>query len=580
MKNIGGRHNLLLLLSTFFFGGFEVLNAVPYDYTASAECLANPHKPQYGGGVIVNPELNEGLKGWSSFGNAKIQHRESKGNKFIVALGRNQQHASVSQKVSLQSGKLYTFSAWIQASKGGVPVTAMFKTGSGTYMRAGSIVAESNCWSMLKGGFPASASGPAELYFESKDTSVEIWVDSISLQPFTEEEWKSHQDQSIAKIRKSNVKIQAVDKQGKPLANAKISIQQKSPTFPFGCSLTKYILKNTAYQNWFLSRFTVATFGDEMKWYSTENTQGHEDYSVADAMLQFTKQHNIAVRGHNVFWDDPFYQLGWVKSLSPQQLASATQKRLNSVMNKYKGQLIGWDVVNENLHFNFFESKMGANASALFYNWAIRADAATTLFLNEYNTIEESADEATTPTKYLRKLKEMRTFPGNERGRFAIGLESHFTTPNIPYIRSSIDTLAAAGVPIWITELDVANGPKQTLYLEQILRETYAHPHIQGIVLWAGPTEKGCYRMCLTDNINFKNLPNGDVVDKLIHEWGLKGLVSGTTDAKGFFEAPLSHGDYEVSITHPTSKSSSLVQRLNVKPTASSQKPLFLKFSS
>lgn len=56
--------------------------------------------------------------------------------------------------------------AWIQASKGGVPVTAMFKTGSGTYIRAGSIVAESNCWSMLKGGFPANASGPAELYFE------------------------------------------------------------------------------------------------------------------------------------------------------------------------------------------------------------------------------------------------------------------------------------------------------------------------------------------------------------------------------------------------------------------------------
>lgn len=35
---------------------------------------------------------------------------------------------------------------------------------------------------------------------QSNDTSVEIWVDSISLQPFTEEEWKSHQDQSIAKV--------------------------------------------------------------------------------------------------------------------------------------------------------------------------------------------------------------------------------------------------------------------------------------------------------------------------------------------------------------------------------------------
>ncbi|XP_050369336.1 endo-1,4-beta-xylanase 5-like [Argentina anserina] len=575
----GGKRNLLpllLLLSTLLFSPFEV-NALSYDYTASIECLENPHKPQYGGGIIVNPELNHGLRGWFTFGDAKLQHRESEtGNKFAVASNRNQPHAGISQKTHLQRNKLYTFSAWIRVSGGrGVPVTAIFKTSAGSFIHAGSIVAESSCWSMLKGGLTVNASGPAELNFESKNTSVDILVDSVSLQPFTEKEWKSHHDQSIEKNRKSNVRIQAVDVQGNPLRNAKISIQQKASSFPFGCAMNKNILTKTAYQNWFTSRFGVTTFEDEMKWYSTENSQGKEDYSVADAMLQFAKQQNIAVRGHNVFWDDPQYQLGWVKSLDKRQLALAAFRRLYSVMNRYKGQVIAWDVVNENLHFKFFESKLGANASAIFYNRASKADETTTLFMNEFNTIEESGDGDSIPPKYLQKLRDIQAFPGNNNLRMAIGLESHFRSPNIPYIRSSIDTLAAANLPIWITELDVQSGPNQAWYLEQILREVYTHPKIEGIVIWSAWRPEGCYRMCLTDN-NFKNLPTGDVVDKLLSEWGLKAgfTSSATTDANGVFETSLPHGDYEVQISDP--KSVKVVQGLNVAASSTASQQLLL----
>lgn len=42
---------------------------------------------------------------------------------------------------------------------------AVFKTVSG-FTHAGAIVAESKCWTMLKGGLTVDASGPAELYFE------------------------------------------------------------------------------------------------------------------------------------------------------------------------------------------------------------------------------------------------------------------------------------------------------------------------------------------------------------------------------------------------------------------------------
>ncbi|KAI4295769.1 hypothetical protein L6164_035779 [Bauhinia variegata] len=567
---LGDNMMSLLLMCLIFFSGSEA-KVLSYDYSASIQCLANPQRAQYGGGIIKNPELNDGLQGWTAFGDARIELGESRGNKYIIAHSRNQPHDSVSQKIYLQKNMLYSFSAWIQVSKGKVPVTAVFKTIKG-FKHAGAIVAESNCWSMLKGGLTADASGPAQLYFESNITSAEIWVDSISLQPFTPQEWSSHQDQSIEKARKRKVLVQAVDEQGNPLPNASISIKQKRGRFPFGNVINSNIINNTAYQNWFASRFTVTVFQNEMKWYSTESTWGKEDYSVADRMVQFAKQHGIALRGHNVFWDDPKYQPSWVPSLSPDQLNSAVEKRMNSVVSRYKGQLIAWDVVNENLHFSFFESKLGQNASAKIYNAVHKIDGQTTLFLNEYNTIEDSRDTSSTPAKYIEKLREIQRFPGNNGMQIGIGLESHFSIPNLPYMRASIDTLAATGSPIWLTELDVKRQPKQLLqaqYLEQILREAHSHPKVQGIVLWAAWDAQGCsdgsYAMCLTDK-NFRNLPTGDVVDKLLKEWGFTGL-EGTTDQNGIFEASLFHGDYQVTISHPVIKNFTLDQHLQVTPT-------------
>ncbi|KAM7474750.1 hypothetical protein LguiB_021993 [Lonicera macranthoides] len=414
---------------------------------------------------------------------------------------------------------------------------------------------------------------PKKFWF-CNDTSVDIWADSISLQPFTTEEWRSHQDESIEKNRKSRVKLQAVDVQGKPLPNASVSINLLKPNFPFGNAINKNILTNTAYQNWFTSRFKVTTFENEMKWYTNEPSQGKEDYSAADALLQFAQQHRISVRGHNVLWDDPHYQSRWVYSLSPSQLRPAVQKRIASIMKRYSGKVIGWDVVNENMHFNFFESKLGWNASGAFYRVARVHDGRAGIFLNEFNTIEEPHDGAAAPAKYLAKIKEI--WASGFRGPLSIGLEGHFGNPNLAYVRSAIDTLASAKVPIWITELDVASGPQQATFLEEILKEAFAHPAISGIVMWASWTPQGCYRMCLTDN-NFKNLPTGDVVDKLIwHSLTLKDF-KGTTDADGYFEAPLIHGDYQVTVTHPHIQGSTLTQSFKVTSMGDSQNHLHVK---
>ncbi|XP_070048677.1 endo-1,4-beta-xylanase 5-like [Nicotiana tomentosiformis] len=263
----------------------------------------------------------------------------------------------------------------------------------------------------------------------------------------------------MPQVRKAKVKIQAVDSQGQPLPNATVSLAQQKNNFPFGNAISQHILNNKAYQDWFTSRFMCTVFENEMKWYANEKIPGQLDYNVADAMLSLVQKYNIKVRGHNVFWDNPQNMPLWARYLSPAQLSATASRRINSVMNRYLGQLIHWDVVNENVHFSFLEQMLGKNASDVYYKKANEIDSKAIPFLNEFNTLEHEFDGTSNPAKYLKKIKELRSHGYN--GPLGIGLQGHFVTPNLPYIRSSLDILASAGLPIWITELDVANTTNQ-----------------------------------------------------------------------------------------------------------------------
>lgn len=80
--------------------------------------MEKPHRAQYGGGMITNPELNDGLKGWSVFGGAKIEERVLGDNKFIVAHTRTLNNDSFSQNLYMNKDNLYTFSGTFISSNG------------------------------------------------------------------------------------------------------------------------------------------------------------------------------------------------------------------------------------------------------------------------------------------------------------------------------------------------------------------------------------------------------------------------------------------------------------------------------
>ncbi|KAL3641199.1 hypothetical protein CASFOL_016167 [Castilleja foliolosa] len=594
MKLINSNHMIYIAILLIICG--LQAHGVPYDDTISVDCLATPLSAQYNGGMVMNAELDEGLNGWTAFGDAKIAHVLSdNGNKFVAAYERNNTTHSISQTFHLEEDTIYTFSAWVQVTDEEAHVGAVFKTNTGDEFAARGL-ARRGCWTMMKGGLVAKTSGPTQLYFETESRG-DVWVDSISLQSFSQQEWNDHQQQRIQKfdfavitdgfrdghdcheprqqmfVRQQMLRIQAVSPNGLPIANAIVSLKQTHRRFPVGCAINKDIINNRKYQKWFLKRFKYATFENELKWYSTEIKPGVEDYSIPDAMMRFARENKIGIRGHNGLWEDPTYQNYWVTRLSQRDLWTAANRRITSMVSRYKGKFIHLDVMNENLHSNFFESRLNyKQASSYFYKLAHKLDNKATPFLNDFNTIEDASDPSSSPHMYKKKVDEMRA-QGCGR-RLGLGLEGHFIHDkvNLAYIRASIEYLSQMKLPIWVTELDVTSGRHQAKYLGQIMDELHSQKYVRGIVFWASMDQNGnCYKMCLTDR-NYKNLPTGNVVDKFIHDLTHKGKFDSpaTTDSNGFFEASVYHGDYEVQVMYP-SRNLSNTRKIKVTPKRKSE---------
>ncbi|PIN10216.1 Endo-1,4-beta-xylanase [Handroanthus impetiginosus] len=578
--NIEGK--MLVILCSLLVAGCTIVTCdSSYDYSASVECLEEPLPPQYGGGLVANPNFDSGLDEWNIFGSGKIASKQSKsGNNYMVAYDRSLESDSFSFFFYLQKDLLYTFSAWLQLDRGSEVVSAFLQIPNGQSIIIGSVVAKSGCWSMLKGGFTIPENMRAQIFLSSKNTGTEIWIDNVSLKPFTKTEWQEQQNKSIDRVRKRKIRIHVNRRDGQKLQGAKIIINQTRPQFLLGCSSTEFIISNTAYQDWFTSRFPVTTFNNEMKWYYTEVLPGQENYTVPDAMVSFFKKHRISIRGHTILWDSANLTQYWVKLLPPREIFYAAMRRMGSVVSRYLGDVIAWDVMNENIHNTFYEDIIGPNASAMFYQIARAMDLKTPLFLNEYNTLEFPLDKTVIPSRYAEKIRETKAFPGNEDMVIRIGLQGHFLRkPNISHMRATLDVLGATNMPIWLTELDTKRGPTQAAQLEDVIREAFSHPAVEGIIVWGGwkPTAcsercltdknydvlpRGCAEMCLTDD-NFKNLPAGDVVDKLLKEWKTTNLT-GITNEDGVFEQKVFLGEYTFKCSHPQIPARTLERTFNV----------------
>ena len=159
----------------------------------------------------------------------------------------------------------------------------------------------------------------------------------------------------------------------------------------FGFALTVPNLSNPTLLGVADAQFDMVTPGNEMKWDTTEPSNGTFNFGPGDQIMAHAKSIGARVRGHNLVWHSQLPS--WVSSLPASQVPAAMETHITTEVNHYKGQIYAWDVVNEpfnddgTFRQDAFTSGFGSGpayiADAL--KTAHAADPNAKLYLNDFN---------------------------------------------------------------------------------------------------------------------------------------------------------------------------------------------------
>ena len=261
-----------------------------------------------------------------------------------------------------------------------------------------------------------------------------------------------------------------------------MKIKQTKNSFPIGTCISRSNIDNEDFVDFFVKNFNWAVFGNELKWYWTEPQQGNLNYTDADELLDMCERHGIEARGHCIFWEVEATVQQWIRNLSTADLSAAVQSRLASLLSRYKGKFKHYDVNNEMLHGSFYQDRLGKDARANMFKVASQLDPSALLFVNDYH-VEDGCDTRSYPERYIDHVMGLQEQGAPVGG---VGVQGHIDSPVGPVVCNALDKLGVLGLPVWFTELDVssANEHVRAEDLEVMLREAFAHPAVEGVMLW------------------------------------------------------------------------------------------------
>ena len=202
-----------------------------------------------------------------------------------------------------------------------------------------------------------------------------------------------------------------------------------------------------------------------MKWGVMEPQQGQPQWQLPDTFVEFGSQHGMRIVGHTLVWHSqtPPWAFKDEKGarISADELKKRMQTRIQTLLGRYKGRVHMWDVVNEAIEDDekgwrksqWFEI-LGPEFMEFAFRTAHDADPKAHLLYNDYN--EHNAGKRKFLIDILNDYRK-RGVPIH-----GVGFQGHIGLdyPDLAEYERSIVDVAATGVRIHITELDVDALPR------------------------------------------------------------------------------------------------------------------------
>lgn len=230
--------------------------------------------------------------------------------------------------------------------------------------------------------------------------------------------------------------------------------------FPIGASMNPRLLaENNAYRNVAITEFTSVTAENHMKMMLVHPEADRFDFSKGDEIVAFAKDHQKRIHGHTLVWHNQVPK--WMNEFSgdTQAWEAMLKNHIQTVAKHYKGQVAGWDVVNE----SFLDdgslrptvwSKNIPDYIAKSFQWAHEADPNAILFYNDYGQDGK-------PKKMQAILNLVKDLQARNIPIHGLGLQMHINIDSKnEELVDVINQSAKTGLTIHFSELDIAVNPK------------------------------------------------------------------------------------------------------------------------
>jgi endo-1,4-beta-xylanase len=242
-------------------------------------------------------------------------------------------------------------------------------------------------------------------------------------------------------------------------------------------------VSSSADQARLLDYFDQITPENAGKWGVAEPARDQMNWAELDAAYAFAETNGLPFKFHTLVWGSQ--QPSWLSALTPEEQLGEIDEWMAEVAARYPGiDLI--DVVNEPMNTPAGYAAALGGAGVTGYDWVIKAFEMARghfpnaeLLVNEYNTVVLPEFTA----NYLRIVNLLK-----DRGLVdGIGEQAHFLERvDVSVVASNLDALAATGLPIYVTELDVnfANDARQAERMSTLFPVLWEHPSVVGVTHW------------------------------------------------------------------------------------------------
>ena len=263
--------------------------------------------------------------------------------------------------------------------------------------------------------------------------------------------------------------VKVIDKNGNPVSDKDLVLNQKSHEFLFGCGAFDFLdfpgmQPNGDRRDKWLALMNYGTL--PFYWGRYEPEEGHPNYEMLKDASDRLVANNVTLKGHPLCWHTVCAD--WLLKYSDEVIMDKQLARINRDVTAFKGPIDIWDVINEVVIMPIFDkydnavtricNKYGRVTLVKEVFAAARAaNPDGTFLINDFNTSPQ-----------YEKLLEELLDAGVEIS--AIGIQSHQHQGywGEAKLRDVLKRFSRFGLPIHFTENTLISGEIMPAYIEDL----------------------------------------------------------------------------------------------------------------